>query len=98
MSLRHPRRQLRLNPLTTFRTLPAVEAILCYSYLNLRQFHHLMTPFSLLFGWTFQRYTAVITAGRTKLHYLINLIWGELEAVMAQMPWLCSSLAPSWGT
>ena len=28
----------------------SVEAILCHLCLNLRQFHHLMTPFALLFG------------------------------------------------
>ena len=33
-----------------------------------------------------------------KLHHHINLIWGELNAVMAQVTYLCSTLAPNWGT
>ncbi len=83
-----------MNSLTTFRTLPTVEAVLRYSCLNLGQLYQLVTPLFLIFGWTFQSYPTVITARRMKLHHLINLTWGELEAVMAQMPRLCASLAP----
>ena len=48
--------------------------------------------------WNRQPFSAVITTPRMKLHHLINLIWGESDAVMAQMSWLCSSLAPIWWT
>ncbi len=94
----HTGRQLRLNPLTAFRTLPAVEAILCHPRPDFGQLYHLVMPLFLFFAWAFQSYTAVITARRMKLHHLINLIWGELDAVMAQMARLCSSLVPNWGT